>query len=227
MTPTAHARRLRAAHSEQAGKAHVRHARGFCAEHRLRRGGGGAAGRAPRRLLCLERARRAAGLRGVLPLGDRGGVGRLSPCAPRPDLQGGRHQGVLREERRALDLRHDQPAHRQAYRLRHAVGQGGAVLQRARRTWATTRLPYYEEPPESPVSTPEVAKEYPYILITGGNFRPMFHSENRQLGHRHPGAVPRPDHGHQPRDRAGARHRGGRLGVRRDPTGRDHGSGPA
>jgi len=43
-------------------------------------------------------------------------------------------------------------------------------------------LPFYEEPPESPISTPEVAKEYPYILITGGNFRPMFHSENRQLG---------------------------------------------
>ena len=43
-------------------------------------------------------------------------------------------------------------------------------------------LPLYEEPPESPISTPEVAKEYPYILITGGNFRPMFHSENRQLG---------------------------------------------
>jgi thiosulfate reductase/polysulfide reductase chain A len=43
-------------------------------------------------------------------------------------------------------------------------------------------LPYYEEPPESPVSTPEVAAEYPYILITGGNFRPMFHSENRHWG---------------------------------------------
>ncbi|MCX8032263.1 MAG: molybdopterin-dependent oxidoreductase [Thermoleophilia bacterium] len=43
-------------------------------------------------------------------------------------------------------------------------------------------LPYYEEPPESPISTPDIAKEYPYILITGGNFRPMFHSENRQLG---------------------------------------------
>ena len=43
-------------------------------------------------------------------------------------------------------------------------------------------LPFYEEPPESPVSTPEVAKEFPYILITGGNFRPMFHSENRHFG---------------------------------------------
>ena len=43
-------------------------------------------------------------------------------------------------------------------------------------------LPFYEEPPESPYSTPELAKEYPYILITGGNFRPMFHSENRYWG---------------------------------------------
>lgn len=43
-------------------------------------------------------------------------------------------------------------------------------------------LPYYEEPPISPYSTPELAEEYPYILIAGGNFRPMFHSENRQLG---------------------------------------------
>ena len=43
-------------------------------------------------------------------------------------------------------------------------------------------LPYFEEPPISPYSTPELAVEYPYILITGGNFRPMFHSENRQPG---------------------------------------------
>ena len=43
-------------------------------------------------------------------------------------------------------------------------------------------LPYYEEPPESPVSTPEVAVEYPLILNTGANFRPMFHSENRHWG---------------------------------------------
>jgi thiosulfate reductase/polysulfide reductase chain A len=43
-------------------------------------------------------------------------------------------------------------------------------------------LPFYEEPPESPFSTPEVAKDYPLILTTGGRFRPMFHSENRHLG---------------------------------------------
>jgi thiosulfate reductase / polysulfide reductase chain A len=43
-------------------------------------------------------------------------------------------------------------------------------------------LPFYEEPPESPVRTPNVAAEYPFILTTGGRFRPMFHSENRQIG---------------------------------------------
>ena len=29
-------------------------------------------------------------------------------------------------------------------------------------------LPFYEEPPESPIRTPEVAKDYPLILTTGG-----------------------------------------------------------
>jgi anaerobic selenocysteine-containing dehydrogenase len=43
-------------------------------------------------------------------------------------------------------------------------------------------LPFYEEPPESPVSTPVLAKQYPLILTTGGRFTPMFHSENRQWG---------------------------------------------
>jgi thiosulfate reductase / polysulfide reductase chain A len=43
-------------------------------------------------------------------------------------------------------------------------------------------LPFYEEPPESPVRTPEVAKDYPLILNTGGRFMPQFHSEHRQLG---------------------------------------------
>ena len=43
-------------------------------------------------------------------------------------------------------------------------------------------LPFYEEPPESPISTPDVAREYPWILITGGRFNPQFHSEHRQPG---------------------------------------------
>lgn len=43
-------------------------------------------------------------------------------------------------------------------------------------------LPYYEEPPESPASTPELAAEYPLILINGGRFLPQFQSEHRQFG---------------------------------------------
>lgn len=42
-------------------------------------------------------------------------------------------------------------------------------------------LPYYEEPPESPISTPEVAAEYPLILTTGGRIPFFFNSEHRQL----------------------------------------------
>ncbi|RLC94391.1 MAG: hypothetical protein DRI39_03035 [Chloroflexi bacterium] len=43
-------------------------------------------------------------------------------------------------------------------------------------------LPFYEEPPESPFKLPEVAREYPLILNTGGNYMPMFHSEFMQKG---------------------------------------------
>lgn len=43
-------------------------------------------------------------------------------------------------------------------------------------------LPFYEEPPESPIRTPEVARDYPLILTTGGRWMPQFHSEHRQLG---------------------------------------------
>ncbi|MDW8023105.1 MAG: molybdopterin-dependent oxidoreductase [Nitrososphaerota archaeon] len=42
-------------------------------------------------------------------------------------------------------------------------------------------LPRYYEPPESPVSTPELAKEYPLILITGSRHQPFYHSEFRQI----------------------------------------------
>ncbi len=42
-------------------------------------------------------------------------------------------------------------------------------------------LPYFEEPPESPVSTPEIAEEYPLILTTGVKTRGFFHSEHRQV----------------------------------------------
>ena len=42
-------------------------------------------------------------------------------------------------------------------------------------------LPCYEEPPESPYSTPELAAEFPFILITGARIPMYFQSEYRQL----------------------------------------------
>ena len=42
-------------------------------------------------------------------------------------------------------------------------------------------LPGYTEPPEGPVSTPELMKEYPYILITGSRKIEFFASEGRQI----------------------------------------------
>ncbi len=42
-------------------------------------------------------------------------------------------------------------------------------------------LPTYVEPPESPISTPELLKEYPLILITGARQINFFNSEGRQI----------------------------------------------
>ncbi|MFC1461216.1 molybdopterin-dependent oxidoreductase [Verrucomicrobiota bacterium] len=42
-------------------------------------------------------------------------------------------------------------------------------------------VPHYREPPESPVSTPDLLSRYPYVLITGARSGPYFHSEGRQI----------------------------------------------
>jgi anaerobic selenocysteine-containing dehydrogenase len=42
-------------------------------------------------------------------------------------------------------------------------------------------LPHYEEPPESPVSRPDLAELYPLILTTGGRIQQFFCSEHRQI----------------------------------------------
>ncbi|MFO7997218.1 MAG: molybdopterin-dependent oxidoreductase [Dehalococcoidia bacterium] len=47
--------------------------------------------------------------------------------------------------------------------------------------WGYDPLPTYKEVPESPVSNPKVAKEYPYILITGVRSPVFFHSEHRMI----------------------------------------------
>ncbi len=47
--------------------------------------------------------------------------------------------------------------------------------------WGYDPLPQFREPPESPVSRPDLADEYPYILMTGMRPTAFFHSEHRQI----------------------------------------------
>jgi anaerobic selenocysteine-containing dehydrogenase len=59
-------------------------------------------------------------------------------------------------------------------------------------------LPQFYEPPESPYSRPDLFREYPFILITGGRHYPFYHSEHRQIPslrkqHPHPIAQIHPD----------------------------------
>lgn len=42
-------------------------------------------------------------------------------------------------------------------------------------------LPFYKEPVESPVSTPKLAEEYPFVLTTGGRLPGYMHSEHHHL----------------------------------------------
>jgi anaerobic selenocysteine-containing dehydrogenase len=42
-------------------------------------------------------------------------------------------------------------------------------------------LPYYQEPAESPLATPEVFKKYPLIMITGRRSPVFFHAEHRNI----------------------------------------------
>ena len=42
-------------------------------------------------------------------------------------------------------------------------------------------LPYYEEPPQSPYSTPEIFEEYPLILISGSRTNCFYHGLGRQV----------------------------------------------
>lgn len=42
-------------------------------------------------------------------------------------------------------------------------------------------MPYYDEPNPSPLSTPELMNEYPFVLTTGARRWSSFHSEHRQI----------------------------------------------
>ncbi len=47
--------------------------------------------------------------------------------------------------------------------------------------WGVDPMPYHIEPKNSPVSTPDLLKEYPLIATSGGRSYEFFHSEHRQL----------------------------------------------
>lgn len=47
--------------------------------------------------------------------------------------------------------------------------------------WGIDPLPRYVEPPQSPVSTPDLHKKYPLIMITGARSQLFFHSEHRGI----------------------------------------------
>jgi anaerobic selenocysteine-containing dehydrogenase len=50
-----------------------------------------------------------------------------------------------------------------------------------REDWGLEPLPHHEEPPFTPVSRPDLAKEYPLILSTGRRSPAFFHSEHRMI----------------------------------------------
>lgn len=47
--------------------------------------------------------------------------------------------------------------------------------------WGLRTTPFHTEPPEGPISTPDLMKEYPLIFTCGGRSFEFFHSEHRQL----------------------------------------------
>jgi anaerobic selenocysteine-containing dehydrogenase len=50
-----------------------------------------------------------------------------------------------------------------------------------REEWGLEPVPYYKEPPFTPVSRPDLAKEYPLILSTGRRSPAFFHAEHRMI----------------------------------------------
>jgi anaerobic selenocysteine-containing dehydrogenase len=55
------------------------------------------------------------------------------------------------------------------------------LYNKAYESWGLDPLPFFDEPPQSPVSTPELYKKYPLIMITGARSSLFFHSEHRMI----------------------------------------------
>lgn len=55
------------------------------------------------------------------------------------------------------------------------------VYSTLREEWDLEPIPHHEEPPFTPVSRPDLAKDYPLILSTGRRSPAFFHSEHRMI----------------------------------------------
>jgi anaerobic selenocysteine-containing dehydrogenase len=55
------------------------------------------------------------------------------------------------------------------------------VYSETYKSWGLDPLPFYTEPPQSSVSTPELFKKYPLVMITGARSQLYFHSEHRMI----------------------------------------------
>jgi len=81
------------------------------------------------------------------------------------------------------------PYHRHERGLLRADGKPGfrtpsgryELYASLREEWGLEPLPFHEEPPYTPVSRPDLAKEYPLILSTGRRSPAYFHAEHRMI----------------------------------------------
>lgn len=81
------------------------------------------------------------------------------------------------------------PYHRWKRGLLRADGKPGfrtitgkvELWSKLQEQWGLDPLPYYQEPEEGPISTPELWKEYPLILNSGRRSSVFFHSEHRMI----------------------------------------------
>lgn len=81
------------------------------------------------------------------------------------------------------------PYHRHEKGLLRADGNPGfqtptgrfELYSTLREDWGLEPLPHHEEPPFTPVSRPDLAKDYPLILSTGRRSPAFFHAEHRMI----------------------------------------------
>jgi anaerobic selenocysteine-containing dehydrogenase len=100
-----------------------------------------------------------------------------------------RPSGVTFSELRERGIPHYPPFQYRKYEKRRDSGQKGFDTENGKfnlyippfEMFGMDPLPFYEEPLQSPVSTPELSEQYPLILTTGARPWTLFHSEHRQI----------------------------------------------